>query len=117
MATFRENPYGAFNYIVNLQGDTDGQEGDFVGAFSGQALLIFPEANSLELVRAVTGGVVAPDQVEGMEQEAPGLFRCDANGFMMAPPPVGTGDRALLLAFAFRPLVWQAQAGELRKAA
>lgn len=34
MATFRENPYGAFNYIVNLQGDTDGQEGDFVGAFS-----------------------------------------------------------------------------------
>lgn len=43
---------------------------DFVGAFSGQALLIFPEANSLELVRAVTGGVVAPDQVEGMEQEA-----------------------------------------------
>ena len=28
---------------------------DFTGAFSGQALLIFPETNSLELVRAVTG--------------------------------------------------------------
>jgi chemotaxis protein CheC len=43
---------------------------DFAGAFSGQALLIFPEANSLELVRAVTGGLVAPDQVDEIEQEA-----------------------------------------------
>src|ERR1700749_1071662 len=29
---------------------------DFAGAFSGRALLIFPETNSLELVRAVVGG-------------------------------------------------------------
>jgi len=28
---------------------------DFAGAFSGRALLIFPERNSLELVRAVVG--------------------------------------------------------------
>ena len=28
---------------------------DFSGAFAGRALLIFPEANSLELVRAVVG--------------------------------------------------------------
>ena len=34
MPVFRENPYGAFNFIVNLQGDTDGQEGDYIGAFS-----------------------------------------------------------------------------------
>jgi len=43
---------------------------DFDGAFSGQALLIFPEANSLELVRAVTGGIVAEDQAHGLEDEA-----------------------------------------------
>lgn len=43
---------------------------DFEGAFSGQALLIFPEANSLELVRAVTGGIVDADEVDGWEQEA-----------------------------------------------
>jgi chemotaxis protein CheC len=43
---------------------------DFRGAFSGQALLIFPEANSMELVRAVTGGMVASDEVPEMEQEA-----------------------------------------------
>jgi chemotaxis protein CheC len=43
---------------------------DFTGAFSGQALLIFPEANSLELVRAVTGGLLPPDEVGDMEEEA-----------------------------------------------
>lgn len=43
---------------------------EFEGAFSGQALLIFPEVNSLELVRAVTGGLVEPDEVAELEQEA-----------------------------------------------
>ena len=43
---------------------------DFTGAFSGQALLIFPEANSLELVRAVTGGMSLSEDVTEMEQEA-----------------------------------------------
>jgi chemotaxis protein CheC len=43
---------------------------DFEGAFSGRALLIFPEANSLELVRAVTGGDLSSDEVREMEEEA-----------------------------------------------
>lgn len=43
---------------------------DFDGAFSGRALLIFPEANSLELVRAVTGDTLSPAEVLEMEQEA-----------------------------------------------
>jgi phage tail-like protein len=35
MPEFRENPYGAFNYIVALGGDTgDGAEGEVVGGFS-----------------------------------------------------------------------------------
>ena len=42
----------------------------FEGAFSGHALLIFPESNSLELVRAVTGDVLSPDEVQEMEHEA-----------------------------------------------
>jgi chemotaxis protein CheC len=42
----------------------------FEGAFSGQALLIFPESNSLELVRAVTGGMLSSSEVQEMEQEA-----------------------------------------------
>lgn len=42
----------------------------FEGAFCGQALLIFPESNSLELVRAVTGDELSPEEVQEMEQEA-----------------------------------------------
>src|SRR6266705_2103381 len=35
MATLRDNPYGAFNYIVALGGDQgDGAEGTIVGGFS-----------------------------------------------------------------------------------
>jgi chemotaxis protein CheC len=43
---------------------------DFSGAFSGRALLIFPQANSLELVRAVVGDEMSPDDLADMEQEA-----------------------------------------------
>jgi len=45
-----------------------GQE--FRGAFSGQALLIFPEANSFELVRAVLGEGMGLEEVIDLEQEA-----------------------------------------------
>src|SRR3954469_24972976 len=35
MATFRDNPYGAFNFIVVLGGDQgDGSEGSIIGGFS-----------------------------------------------------------------------------------
>jgi chemotaxis protein CheC len=42
----------------------------FSGDLQGRALLIFPEANSLELVRAVTGGDVPLDDIVDLEQEA-----------------------------------------------
>jgi chemotaxis protein CheC len=43
---------------------------DFEGAFYGRALLIFPVASSLELVRAVTGDTLSTEEVEAMETEA-----------------------------------------------
>jgi chemotaxis protein CheC len=43
---------------------------DFNGPFSGRALLIFPETNSLELVRAVTGDELSPEELVEMEHEA-----------------------------------------------
>ncbi|WP_395397739.1 chemotaxis protein CheX [Novosphingobium sp. BL-8A] len=43
---------------------------DFTGPFSGRALLIFPETNSLELVRAVTGDELSPEDILEMELEA-----------------------------------------------
>ena len=42
----------------------------FQGEFSGCALLIFPEPNSLELVRAVTGGELSLNDIVELEQEA-----------------------------------------------
>ncbi len=42
----------------------------FQGSFSGRALLIFPEANSLELVRAVVGGDLSLEELVDMEREA-----------------------------------------------
>jgi chemotaxis protein CheC len=43
---------------------------DFDGAFSGRALLIFPQANSLALVRAVAGDELDSDEIEALEPEA-----------------------------------------------
>jgi chemotaxis protein CheC len=43
---------------------------DFEGAFSGRALLIFPEPKSLELVRAVAGDDLSAEDVAEMEDEA-----------------------------------------------
>lgn len=43
---------------------------DFNGAFEGRALLIFPETNSLELVRAVTGNELSEQEVIEIEVEA-----------------------------------------------
>lgn len=51
-------------------GDLVAVRQDFSGAFSGRALLIFPEANSLALVRAVTGDELDEEGVVEMEDEA-----------------------------------------------
>src|SRR3954468_15143426 len=43
---------------------------DFSGTFSGRALLIFPEANSLELVRVVVGRQLSLEDIVNLEDEA-----------------------------------------------
>lgn len=43
---------------------------EFAGAFSGKALLIFPEENSLELVRAIVGDEVVAADVISLKEEA-----------------------------------------------
>ncbi len=43
---------------------------EFEGAFSGRALLIFPETKSLELARAVVGDDASAEQVLELENEA-----------------------------------------------
>ncbi|GJD48956.1 hypothetical protein OPKNFCMD_1682 [Methylobacterium crusticola] len=43
---------------------------DFDGAFAGRALLIFPQEKSRDLVRAVTGEDLSPEEVEDLADEA-----------------------------------------------
>ena len=43
---------------------------DFSGVFSGRALLIFPEASSLELVRVAVGRQLALEDIVDLEDEA-----------------------------------------------
>jgi chemotaxis protein CheC len=43
---------------------------DFSGTFSGRALLIFPETNSLELVRVVAGRQLPLEDIVNLEDEA-----------------------------------------------
>lgn len=51
-------------------GELIGVHQSFEGDIRGRALLIFPEANSLELVRAVAGGELELEDVVSLEQEA-----------------------------------------------
>ncbi|WP_375410147.1 chemotaxis protein CheX [uncultured Methylobacterium sp.] len=43
---------------------------DFTGAFAGRALLIFPQENGRELVRAVAGEELSAEEVAELEDEA-----------------------------------------------
>jgi chemotaxis protein CheC len=43
---------------------------DFRGLFSGRAILIFPEANSLDLVQIVVGRQLSPEDILDLEEEA-----------------------------------------------
>lgn len=82
---------------------------DFAGPFEGRALLIFPAASSLSLVRAVAGAAVAAEDVESMEDEAlaetgnvvlNGCLASMANmlkqRFILSLPKVVRGDGRLL---------------------
>ncbi|MET3824956.1 FMN phosphatase YigB (HAD superfamily) [Sphingomonas sp. PvP055] len=58
--------------------------------------------------------VVAVPTLEGMEQAAPHLYRCeDDAAFMMIPPPPRRDARAMMLAVVFRPIAPRAAASPL----
>jgi chemotaxis protein CheC len=58
--------------VLGGSGDTDlvAVHQRFEGDFAGQAMLVFPEINSLELIRAVTGGMLPLEDIIRLEQEA-----------------------------------------------
>ena len=58
-----------------LLGEREGNElvavqQSFSGAFSGRAMLIFPEEHSFALARAVAGDELSGDEIKDLEQEA-----------------------------------------------
>jgi chemotaxis protein CheC len=101
----------------------------FEGDIHGRALLIFPEAHSLELVRAVTRGNFTLDDILELEHEAlaetgniilnsclatianelrrtlkislPEILLGDGNDFFNLPPPPAAGDFVLFVYINF----------------
>src|SRR5207342_2997997 len=101
----------------------------FEGDITGRALLIFPETNSLELVRAVTGGELSLEDIIELEQEAlaetgnvilngclatianmlqrslkmslPEVLRGNAATFFSLAPPPEAGDVVMFLYITF----------------
>lgn len=56
--------------------------------------------------------VVAQPSLEGMQQVAPHLYRCeDEFAFMMVPPPPRIDDKQMVLALVFRPIAYREVAG------
>ena len=101
----------------------------FDGAMTGRALLIFPDSNSLELVRAMTGGDLPLEDIIELEQEAlaetgnvilnnclatianmlkctfrmslPEILRGEGPEFFNLPPPPEAGDMVMFLYINF----------------
>lgn len=117
-----------------LVGEREGQDliavrQGFAGVFSGQAMLIFPQAKSLQLVRAVVGEEMPEDALGEIEQEAlaetgnvilngclatmanmlrqplsmslPEVLRGDGEQLFRAPVPAGQDDLVLFLYINF----------------
>ncbi|HEY4275997.1 MAG TPA: chemotaxis protein CheX [Rhizomicrobium sp.] len=101
----------------------------FEGDITGRAMLIFPEANSLEIVRAVAGGELSLEDIMDLEHEAlaetgniilngclatianmlerslkmslPEILRGEAAHFFNLPPPPHAGDLVLFVYINF----------------
>jgi chemotaxis protein CheC len=82
----------------------------FRGVFKGDALLIFPEGRSLEIVRIMAGQNVSGDDLSAIEQDAMAevgnvmLNACIAalsdllgNEFELSPPSIDIGDSRTIL--------------------
>jgi len=101
----------------------------FEGDITGRALLIFPEAKSLELVRAIVGGDLSIEEIIELEQEAlaetgnvilngclatianqlqrslkislPEILHGDSSVFFNLEPPPAPGDTVMLVYINF----------------
>jgi FMN phosphatase YigB (HAD superfamily) len=93
-------PIGDCRYAIGVQ---FGRLYDWVQVESAEFL---PVENFLsESAAKLPPPIEAKPSLEGMEQVAPHLLRCeDKHSFMMVPPPARDGDTKMMLAIAFRPI-------------
>jgi len=93
-------PVGACRYTVGIQ---FGRLYDHLQIDSAEFV---PVASFLAGEAATRAGALpALPSVEGMEQVAPHLFRCDADAFLMVPPPAGAPPGVpMMLTVVFRPI-------------
>lgn len=99
-------PIGDSRFSVGVQ---FGQLYDYVQVES--AVFMPVDTFLSDKIRPGTGEIEAMPSLEGMEQVAPHLFRCENEfAFMMVPPPPRQGDRPMMLAIAFRPIAARAAA-------
>ncbi|WP_404337488.1 HAD family hydrolase [Sphingomonas sp. MMS12-HWE2-04] len=93
-------PIGDCRFSVGLQ---FGQLFDWVQVESATFMPV--DRFLAEKERAGGEEIDANPSLEGMEQAAPHLFRCnDEYAFMMVPPPARADDRPMMLAVVFRPI-------------
>lgn len=94
-------------------------EQQFQGSFDGRAMLIFPEANSLELARAVLGGELTLAEIVDLEQDAlaeigniilngclASLSNLIGGELLGAVPGYGTGAPAAVIGSATDPVLF-----------
>lgn len=99
-------PIGDSRFSVGVQ---FGQLYDYVQVES--AVFMPVETFLSDKIQHGTGEIDALPSLEGMDQVAPHLFRCENEfSFMMVPPPPRQGDRPMMLAIAFRPIAARAPA-------
>ena len=93
-------PIGDCRYAIGIQ---FGKLYDWVQVESAEFL---PVKNFVtEASAQLPPPIQASPSLEGMEQVAPHLLRCDdAHSFMMVPPPQREDDTPMMLAVAFRPI-------------
>ncbi|HEY0116069.1 MAG TPA: hypothetical protein VGB54_10140, partial [Allosphingosinicella sp.] len=65
---------------------------------------------------AITPPIPAQILSEGMQEEAPGFYRCGEDGLLLVPPP-GPTREAMVLSLVFRPIIRREQRALMQEAA
>jgi FMN phosphatase YigB (HAD superfamily) len=69
------------------------------------------------IAAALTPAIPGQMLCEGMDEQAPGFYRCGEGALLLVPPPAGRFEEPLVLSVVFRPIVRRAPRAALQEAA